>query len=110
MKGKDLHNEMGKIDDKLVQEAENTKRLNKRPAALRWGALAACAALVVCGVFGVFGGKGAGIDPVAAAQYPQSYAYDDYEGRDKVRKENPVDETFYEAMDQFAYRTFAQFL
>lgn len=46
-------------------------------------------------------GNGAALDVI----YPKAYAFDDYDTRIKVLEQNPVDDSFLEALDDFSYNT-----
>ena len=44
---------MGRIDDDLIQSVEALRRKKKRPAWVKWGAMAACLCLIVAGAVAV---------------------------------------------------------
>ena len=44
MTEKDLYRSLGELDDAVLERSETVRR---RPALLRWGAFAACAALIL---------------------------------------------------------------
>ncbi len=85
--------------------------------------VAACAALIggvagvlnsgfsggVTGMFnnGSFGGAIA--DELFPVVFPTAYAFDDYDARHAVREANPIEESFLTALNEFAWKTTAEF-
>lgn len=47
---------------------------------------------------------------VCKAEYPEGYSYDDYDTRQKVREENPIEDEFNNSINSFACNTASQIL
>lgn len=115
-KEKTLFHAITDLPDEQVEEARATKL--KRANWRRWTALAAAAALVI-GI-GAFAGRGGGQNgtpdtaPLGRALmeviFPQACAFDDYDARRAARDDNPVEEEFLTAVNEFSYETAAEAL
>lgn len=107
---KKLFDAISGIDDKLIDEA---KVISKKRHTFLYRALPAVACLVIVFTFILqpyfntsekF--EGALMDVV----FPKSFAFNDSDARHKVREENPVDEDFIDAVNNFSYETSAKLL
>lgn len=47
---------------------------------------------------------------LSSVVFPTAYAFDDYDARQSVREANPVEESFLMALDEFTWKTTAEFL
>lgn len=114
MKEKKIYDALTNIPDELVEEARQTK-LKKRADWKKWTALAACA-VVVLGI-----GLGIGLKnfpqvsnitkgALANVVAPMSYAFNDHETKLTVFQENPVEDSFLTAINNFSYQTASQVL
>ena len=54
--------------------------------------------------------SGNSAEKLVSPAYPQATAFEDYDARQKLREENPVEEGFIDAVSAFAYESAAQFL
>lgn len=116
MKGRKIFDAITQVDDDLIGEARTTS-LKKRAKTWRiWGIVAACLALAL-GIGQLTSiwqikvpgrNPGGSIKPIMDVIYPKALAFDDLDAVWEVRDENPVDETFEAAINDFAYRTSAQ--
>ena len=69
-------------------------------------AVVACAALFIAGAV-YFKGEGEKmyLEPAKAVVYPKAYAFEDDDTRITVGEENPVDDYFIDAINDFSYKT-----
>lgn len=117
-KAEKLFHAITDVPDAMVEEAAKPKKT----AWKRWAALAACAAAAV-GLGAVLWTGGdkppvqSPVEPFANSlsalvevEYPAARDPDDYEGRRAVREDNPLEDSFLDALDRFAYQTSAQVL
>ncbi len=110
MKERKLFDAITDLPDPMVTEAEDYLKNKKRKRVLFFASLAACAFLII-GVAGVGIQKGgAGVEAIRKVTFPKAYAYDDYETRYEVREENPVEDSFLQAIQDFAWQTSSVFL
>ena len=121
-----LYNAITNLPDELVDEAKTTP-MKRPPAYLKWGAVAACA-LIVVGLAAVLprmirnitdgGSQNAGNQPGASnayaalvpVSYPAGYGFDDFDSWRETRGGNPVDDEFFRTLDGFAFRSASQIL
>lgn len=74
----------------------------------RWVLLAACVVLLSCTGLLLLAGCRDGNIPSGAIRevlYPKAYAFDDFDARIRIGEENPVDDSFMAALNEFSYRT-----
>lgn len=74
----------------------------------RWVLLAACVVLLSCtGLLLLAGCRDRNIPSGAIREvlYPKAYAFDDFDTRIRIGEENPVDDSFMAALNEFSYRT-----
>lgn len=107
MKEKKLFDAITNVHDELIEEAKETKLKNKPRVWQKLTAVAACVALILGIRIMIFRGENGGtnIKPILDVIYPKAYAFDDNDAAWKVREQNPVDESFITALDDFSYTT-----
>jgi len=112
MKERKLFDAITNVREDLIEEAENSKLKKRKPLWQRAAVLAACSVLVLAIVLlaTMLGKDDKQTGPLLDVVYPEVYAFDDYETRMTIRDQNPVDDTFIEAINDFSYRTAAQLL
>lgn len=73
----------------------------------KWITIAACAALVLGIGLLIKGGRNDShrLGIVKEVIYPKAYAFDDSDTRQEIRKQNPVEQSFLDAMKAFSYKT-----
>jgi serine protease inhibitor len=108
MKEKRLFDAITDLPDELVEQARDAKLRRAPDGWKKWAALAACLALI--GVLWPLiprrsGDTIASAGPILAVNYPGAYGYDDYDTRRAVYEANPVEESFLQVVNQFAYKT-----
>jgi serpin B len=95
----------------MIEEAKETKlkkKTKKTKAWQKWTAVAACAVLVFgMGMLFIKDGIGttSNIKPILDVIYPKAYAFDDNNAAREVREQNPVDDSFITALNDFSYKT-----
>ena len=120
MKEKKLFDGITNVRDELITEASKTKlitELNKTKIRnrkktksrlwLKWIAVAACG-VVVFGLGAlVFNRdkKSSYIGPLIDVVYPKAFAFDDFGAGRRVYDQNPVDDSLFEAIKDFSYKT-----
>ena len=107
MKEKKIFDAITDVREDLIEEAKSS-RMNKSIRLWQKVAiLAACVVLVVAGILLVPGltKEDSKIGPLLDVVYPEVYAFDDYETRMAIRDQNPVDDAFIAAVNDFSYRT-----
>ncbi|MBR4879801.1 MAG: serpin family protein, partial [Clostridia bacterium] len=104
MKEKKLFDAITDIDDKLIDEARVIPK-KKRLYARLLIPLAACLAVVI-GVM-LFSNNNAlkFEDALMDVVFPKAFAFNDLDSRVKLYKDNPVEESFFEAVNNFSYKT-----
>ena len=97
----------GDIPDKLVNDAKDKKTMKKSYIRQKYVVTAVCAlVLLSAGIIALLTGigkqdTGAVLDVV----YPKAYAFDDVDTRITIMEQNPVDDSFLKALDDFSYKT-----
>ncbi len=110
MKVKKLFDAITDVPNDLIEEAGRTKLRRKWNTWKRPVMIAACLALfiVTVSIFPRFGRKTEGA--LLDVKFPQAYAFDDIETKRAIIDSNPVEEGFFEALNEFSYKTSAQIL
>ena len=107
MKEKKIFDAITDVRDELIEEAKDTKLTKKNNIWRKWTAIAACATLVL--IIGIvyfseeIGSPYSG--PISDVVYPKAYAFEDYDTWREVREQNPVDDSFIAAINDFSYKT-----
>jgi len=117
MKEKKIFDAVTNVPDELVEEAKNTKLRKSYNPKAKWIVLAACLALIV-GLSSILPKlvnkqEGALLDSNEAlldVVFPNAYAFDDHDGWREIRENNPIDEAFIKAINDFTYKTASQIL
>ncbi len=127
-KERNLMDAITNVPDKMINETGEARaaseKLHSRRNRFRPLTAAACALLLLGGgIFaayrtGLFGSGSrrpappllAAAAPLLEVTLPQSYSFDDYEARSKVREENPLAEEFLAGLSEFSYETASEFL
>ena len=106
MKEKKIFDAITDVRDELIEEAKDTKLKKKNNMLRKWTVVAACAALVIIGTVYFRGESGNPYSgPIMDVVYPKAYAFEDDDTWRKVREENPVDDNFIAAINDFSYKT-----
>ena len=106
MKEKKIFDAITDVRDELIEEAKDTNLKRKNNLRRKWTAVAACAALVIIGTVYFWGeNNSSSPGPIMDVVYPKAYAFDDDDTLRKVREENPVDDSFIAAINDFSYKT-----
>lgn len=112
MKEKKIFDAITNVHDNMIEEAKVTKLKNKNRVWYKWTALAACAVLVL-GISLLVpkqGNESPRTGAILDVVFPKAYAFEDMDAWRAVRDENPVDESFIEAINDFSYKTGALIL
>ncbi|WP_195199611.1 serpin family protein [Faecalispora jeddahensis] len=110
MKEKQLFDAITNVPDELVEEA---REITLKPIAKpwkKWTALAACAVLVFAFVFTLPHGSGGPGGELLSVGFPKAYPYNDWDAKQAVMKNNPVEDTFLKAVNRFSYETGSKLL
>ena len=112
MKERKIFDAITNVREDLIEEAANIKLKKNKQIWQRAAVLAACAVLVLAVVLlaTILEKDDKQTGPLLNVVYPEVYAFDDYDTRMTIRDQNPVDDTFIEAINDFSYRTAAQLL
>lgn len=111
MKGKNTFDAITDVRDELTEEVKDTRLKNKNNTWKKWTTAAACAVLVIIGFIYYRGEtKSTYSEPIMSVAYPKAYAFDDDDTWRRVREENPVDDNFIAAINNFSYKTGALIL
>lgn len=104
MKEKKLFDAITGVRDDFIDEARNA-RLKKNKIWRKYLAVAACVLLVlsVTIVFFRNGTQNSGL--ILDVIYPKAYAFEDYDARREVMEQNPVEDSFITALNDFSYKT-----
>lgn len=106
MKEKKIFDAITDVRDELIEEAKDTKLKRKNITLRKWMTVAACAALVIIETVYFRGESGNPYSrPILDVVYPKAYAFEDGDTWRKVREENPVDDSFIAAINDFSYKT-----
>lgn len=107
MKVKKLFDAIGNVNDTLLEEANANPLRKKHVMRKRILAIAACVALVVGSVLYFPHRTNSAIEDVL---FPKAYAFDDYEAKNAVFTNNPVEDAFINNVNQFSYQTASRIL
>ena len=105
MKEKKLFDTITDVSEDLIEEAAAVKFRAAR-GWRRWAAVAACAVLIAGAVALIPGDRNSG-GALMAVNYPQAFAFDDYDTWRAILDANPVEEDFLAAINAFSYETTA---
>lgn len=97
----------GDIPDKFVNDVKDEKPMEKSNMRRKRVVAAVCAlALISLGIIVLIAGIGnQDSGPVLDVIYPKAYAFDDVDSRITIMEQNPVDDSFLKALDDFSYKT-----
>ena len=127
MKKETFQKALDNINDEYIDECAKTKK-QRKPSVSRILAVAASLVLVVSGGFVMtklfsdsenpdigLSGKESNLSKfenlvVCTAEYPKGYSFNDYDARRKILDENPVEDKFYDSINNFSYKTASQLL
>jgi len=111
MKEKKIFDAITNVSDELIEEANNTK-LKRKTTWYKWTAVAASFLLVL--VIGlIYSDKYNGYSKAGAildVVYPKAYAFEDIDAWWEILEQNPVDDDFIEAVNEFSFKTSASIL
>lgn len=106
------------VPDKMIKEAAETNCRKITSPFKKWQQLAAAACILLILAAGISstvlreqnrGGdkpsKTSAAVPLLKVTMPEAYAFDDYETRTQIRENNPVDDSFLNAVNTFSYET-----
>ena len=130
MKEKKLFDAITDVRDEFVEEARVTRPQKRKWTWRHWTAAAVCVALIAGLAFAIPGGgqpqgkrtsqrssgkQARGAASIRAKRFwlwliRRHTPFDDYDGRHAVMDENPVDDAFLAAIDDFSYETAAEIL
>ena len=121
MKEKKLFDAITHVEDKLVEEAKNTKLKRGWRVWQKWTAAAACMVLIIGAAFAIphDASKLGGIisnysnkpcEAILDVVFPKAYGMDDYDTWRETIDNNPVDHTFLEGVEDFSYKTASKIL
>jgi serpin B len=112
MKERKFFDAITNVREDLIEEAENIKLKKNRPLWRRAAIPAACAILVLAVVllYTILAKDDKQTGLLLDVVYPEVYAFDDYETRMAIWDQNPVDDTFTDAINDFSYSTASQLL
>ncbi len=112
MKERKFFDAITNVREDLIEEAENIKLKKNRPLWRSAAIPAACAILVLAVVLlhTILAKDDKQTGLLLDVVYPEVYAFDDYETRMAVWDQNPVDDTFIDAINDFSYSTASQLL
>lgn len=119
-----LFDSLSDVDEQLINEAKTTpikkRKKNKKYSIIKKTlAIAACVAVLITAYFLlpikdniplINNDANYKTAQLKLATFPKAYAYEDYDNRSKVREDNPVDENFINAVNNFSYKTSSQIL
>lgn len=106
MKEKKIFDAITDVHDELIEEVEDTKLERKNNIWKKWTAIAACATLLIIGTVYFRGKIGSSYSsPILDVVYPKAYAFEDHDTWRNVREQNPVDDNFIAAINDFSYKT-----
>jgi len=90
-----------------MNEKRQEKHTVKSSIRRRWMAAAACALLLLGAIIImlVTGTGEQGTGAIINVIYPKAYAFDDTDTRLAIREQNPVEDSFLKALDEFSYNT-----
>ncbi|WP_042431160.1 serpin family protein [Faecalispora jeddahensis] len=110
MKEKQIFDAITNVPDELVEEA---REISLKPIIKpwkKWTALAACAILVFTFVFTLPHGSSGPGGELLSVGFPKAYSYNDWDAKQAVLKNNPVEDTFLKAVNGFSYETGSKLL
>ncbi|WP_312701020.1 serpin family protein [Sedimentibacter sp.] len=93
------------VPDEMIEEARVT-RLRRTGAWRKWTA-AACITVIAAIGWMFFGEEKqiSNIGPILDIVYPRAYAFHDFDTRREIINQNPVEESFVKAINDFSYNT-----
>ena len=91
--------------DELIEETRESRPRRKAPIWLRWTAVAAFIIIILVLVLFTSREKDLDTETIINIVYPEAYAYEDYNTRKKVFEQNPIDDDFINALNEFSYKT-----
>ncbi len=108
MKEKKLFDAITDIDDKLIEEAKVISK--KKSVIYKLLPIAACLVIVLGFVLFKQGDTAHFDGALMDVVFPKAFAFDDYDTRTKMLRDNPVSEDFMAAVNDFSYSTAAKLL
>ncbi len=110
MKEKKIFDAITNVSDELIEEARGPKLRKKVPVWQRWTAIAASVALIFALGLLTSRDKNLNTGAIINVVYPKAYAFEDHNAWREVRDQNPVDDDFTKALNEFSYNTGAYIL
>lgn len=110
MKEKKLFDAITGVEDGLIEEAKDARAKRGAQPWRKWVAAAACVALVLGVASFIPRGGNPGADALLDVVFPKAYAFDDGDTMRKVVEENPVEDSFVNAINDFSYETASEIL
>jgi serine protease inhibitor len=110
MKEKKLFDAITNVHDELIEKARGTKLKKRILRWQNWAIIAACAGIILILLIPIGKNDKAGSGAILNVVYPKAYAFDDHDARREVYDQNPVDDSFIEALNKFSYKTSAYIL
>ncbi len=110
MKEKKIFDAITNVNDELIEEAKGSKLGRKVPTWQKCAAVAVAVALVFGLGLLIPRDKSPYTGAILDVIYPQSYAFEDSDAERAVRRQNPVNADFIEALNEFSYKTGAYIL
>lgn len=92
--------------DDLFKEAKESKIRNKILVRTKWTAIVAFATIIIALVLLTIRDKNPDIGVASIeVEYPQPYSFIDFDAEKELREENPIDDNFIKAINEFSYKT-----
>ncbi|NLK99288.1 MAG: serpin family protein, partial [Clostridiales bacterium] len=110
MKEKKMSDTHANISDEFLEEARESKEGKKFPLWQSWTVLVVSVAIIIVLAFLISREKNQKAGTNVNVVYPKAYAFDDFNTSREVREQNPVDDNFIKALDEFTYKTSANIL
>lgn len=93
--------------DKLIEDGGKLKSRRKVTLWQRWTAATISVAIILALLLLISREKDNNTELAIDIAYPKALAFEDIKGQGEVRKQNPVDDDFIQALNEFSYLTSA---
>ena len=110
MKEKKMSDTHANISDEFIEEASESTEGKKFPLWQSWTVLVVSVAIIIVLAFLISREKNQKAGTNVNVVYPKAYAFDDFNTSREVREQNPVDDNFIKALNEFTYKTSANIL
>lgn len=110
MKEKKIFDAITNVRDELIEEAKGSKLRRKVPVWQKCAAIAVSVALIFGLGLLTSRDKNFNTGTILDVVYPKAYAFEDHNAWREVREQNPVDDDFIKALNEFSYKTSAYIL